>query len=96
MIGRIYIVQPSESERYYLRTLLTHIRGAISFENLKTIDGYTCRSFKEAYIRLSLFQNDDEWNACLLEASAIQSGKQLRHLFASILLFCQPVNPEIL
>ncbi|GES88499.1 uncharacterized protein LOC112012066 [Rhizophagus clarus] len=96
MIGRIYMVQPSEGERYYLCILLTHVRGATSFENLKTIDGYTCGSFKEACIRLSLLQDDDEWNACLLEASAIQSGKQLRHLFVSILLFCQPVNPEIL
>jgi ATP-dependent DNA helicase PIF1 len=54
MIGRIYMVQPSEGKRYYLRTLLTHVKGAISFENLKTIDGYMCRSFKETCIRLSL------------------------------------------
>ena len=95
-IGRLYMVQPSEGERYYLRILLTRVRGATSFDDLKTVEGCNCSSFKEACIRLSLLQDDDEWNACLLEASAVQSGKQLRNLFASILLFCQPVNPEVL
>ena len=95
-IGRLYIVQPSEGERYYLRILLTRVRGATSFDDLKTVEGCNCNSFKEACIRLSLLQDDDEWNACLLEASAVQSGKQLRNLFASIFLFCQPVNPEVL
>ena len=95
-IGRLYMVQPSEGERYYLRILLTRVRGATSFDDLKTVEGCNCNSFKEACIRLSLLQDDDEWNACLLEASAVQSGKQLRNLFASILLFCQPVNPEVL
>ena len=96
MIGRLYIVQPSEGERYYLRTLLTHVKGPTSFNDLKTVNGYTCNTFKEACIRLSLLQDDNEWDECLLEASTIKSGKQLRHLFASILLFCQPINPEIL
>ncbi len=90
------MVQPSEGERYYLCTLLTHVRGVTSFNDLKTVNGYACSSFKEACFRLSLLQDDDEWNACLLEASAVQSGKRLRSLFASIFLFCQPVNPEIL
>ena len=90
------MVQLSEGERYYLRTLLTHVKGSTSFNDLKTVNGYICRTFKEACICLSLLQDDNEWDACLLEASAIQSGKQLRHLFASILLFCQPVSPELL
>src|ERR1043165_9077961 len=96
MIGRLYMAQPSKGERYYLRILLTHIKGATSFDDLKTVNGHTCNSFKEACIRLALLQDDNEWDACLLEASNIQTGKQLRQLFASILLFCQPVSPEIL
>lgn len=68
-IGRLYMVQPSEGERYYLRILLTHVRGASSFEGLKTINGRICGSFKEACICLGLLQDDAEWNACLDEAS---------------------------
>jgi hypothetical protein len=93
-IGRLYIVQPSEGERYYLRILLTHIKGATSFNNLKTINGHICNTFKEACIYLGLLQDDTEWSACLSEASQIKTGQQLCHLFAMILLFCQPSIPE--
>ena len=41
-------------------------------------------------------QDDNEWNICLNEASNIQTGSQLRHLFAIILLMCQPLAPELL
>ena len=33
VIGRIYTVSPSEREKFYLRILLNHVRGPISFEN---------------------------------------------------------------
>ncbi len=35
-MGRMYFVQPSEGERYYLRILLSHIVGATCFEDLRT------------------------------------------------------------
>jgi len=35
-VGRMYFVQPSEGERYYLRVLLTHVAGATCFEDLRT------------------------------------------------------------
>src|SRR5581483_1206453 len=78
-IGRLYIVQPSEGERYYLRILLTHIKGATSFNDLKSVNGHICKSFKEACICLGLLQNDTEWDLCLYEASQIKTGQQLRH-----------------
>ena len=88
------MVQPSEGERYYLRILLTHIRGATSFDSLKTIDGHTYETFKETCIHLGLLQNDAKWDTCLYEASQIKTGQQLRHLFTIILLYCQPAAPE--
>jgi len=35
-VGRMYFVQPSKGERYYLRVLLTHVAGATCFEDLRT------------------------------------------------------------
>ena len=90
------MIQPIEGERYYLRILLTHVIGATSFDNLKTINGQICRTFKEACTHLGLLQDDNEWDTCLYKASNIQTGKQLRHLFAMILLMCQPLAPELL
>lgn len=90
------MVQPAEGEHYYLRMLLTHVTGATSFNNLKTVNNYMCNTFKEICISLGFLQDDSEWNTCLYEASSMQTGKQLRHLFAMILLICQPLAPELL
>ena len=90
------MVQPIEGERYYLRILLTHVIGATSFDDLKTINGQICRTFKEACTHLGLLQDDNGWDTCLYEASNIQIRKQLCHLFAIILLICQPLALELL
>ncbi|CAB4491168.1 unnamed protein product [Rhizophagus irregularis] len=66
-IGRLYMVQPTEGERYYLRILLTHVSGATSFNSLKTVNGQICRTFKETCIQLGLLQDDCEWNIHYLE-----------------------------
>ncbi|GBC19098.2 ATP-dependent DNA helicase PIF1-like [Rhizophagus irregularis DAOM 181602=DAOM 197198] len=67
-IGRLYMVQPSEGEYYYLRILLAHVGGASNFDDLKTVEGHICGSFKEAYIRLGLLQDNTEWDVCLRKA----------------------------
>jgi hypothetical protein len=76
--------------------LLSIVCGATSFENLRTINGIIYSSFKETCIALGLLQNDEEWNQCLKEAGQIQTGLQMRKLFATLLLFCEPSRPELL
>ena len=70
----MYFVHPTAGEQYYLRMLLSIVRGATSFENLCTVDGFLYPSFKEACIALGLLQNDEEWDQCLKEAGQIQTG----------------------
>ncbi len=38
LVGRMYFVQPSEGERYFLHLLLHHVLGATSFEDLACIN----------------------------------------------------------
>ena len=45
-VGRMQSVPPSAGDRFYLRILLVRIRGACSFEELRTVKGKihnTCR-----------------------------------------------------
>jgi hypothetical protein len=91
-VGRVYAVPPNQGERFYLRRLLYHIPGAKNFQDLRTINGKLCVSFKEACRELGLLEDDSEWENCLSEAALIQSGKQLRNLFITILLHCSPEN----
>ncbi|KAH8939712.1 hypothetical protein BDL97_15G050400 [Sphagnum fallax] len=68
-------------ERYYLRMLLNVVCGATSFEDLHTVDGRVCATFKEACQAKALE-----------EASHWATGRRLRDLFESVLLFNEVIN----
>ncbi len=89
----IYI-GPTAGEKFYLRTLLMVTRGPKSFDDLRTVDGTLCKSFHEACLKRGLLEDDGEWLICLQDAAEIQTGSQLRHLFATLLLFCAPAEPK--
>jgi hypothetical protein len=95
-IGRMYHAHPTSGERFYLRLLLTSVRGATSFDDLYTFDGVRHSSFREACIARGLLEDDHEWYQCLQEAKDMQTGKQLRHLFVTILRDCTPADPRAL
>ncbi len=95
-IGRMYWVPPTAGERFYLRLLLTVVKGPKSFEDVRTFQSVTYPTFREACIARGLLENNDEWRQCLLEASAMRTGESLRRLFAVILEHCEPSQPELL
>ncbi|KAF8751723.1 Helitron helicase-like domain at N-terminus, partial [Rhizoctonia solani] len=92
-IGRMYFVPPNSGERFYLRTLLTVVRGPTSFESLRTFEGQVFPTFKEACIAQGLLESDEEWARCLAEAAQYKTGRQLRRLFVVILTACHPMDP---
>ncbi|XP_021832238.1 uncharacterized protein LOC110772138 [Prunus avium] len=96
VIGRIYTVSPAEGEKFYLRILLNHVRGATSFLNLMTVGGVLQPTFKEVAEQQVLLEGDDSIQQCLLEASTIQMSSALRRLFVTILVYCGPVGVRTL
>ncbi|XP_074290999.1 uncharacterized protein LOC141617736 [Silene latifolia] len=96
VLGRLVYANPSEGERYYLRLLLSNIRGPKSFEDLKSINGITCSSFRESDYMHGLLEADDSIEQCLAEAVQYQMPAELRRLFATLLIYCQPMNPRLL
>ena len=95
-IGRMIYVSPTAGERFYLRTLLTVVKGSKSWEDLKSFNGKLYDSFHAACLARGLLENDDEWRQCLQEASLTHVGRQLRQLFSLILRHCNPAQPDIL
>ena len=95
-IGRMFMVSPSEGERFYLRLLLHHVAGAQNYEMLRTVEGRVYDTFRDAASAMGLVEGNNEWREALAEAAVMQTGKQLRHLFAIVLLFGNPVEPEVL
>ena len=95
-IGRMCFVPPTAGECFYLRTLLTVVCGPKSFDDLRTFEGILYPTFKDACNARGLLDDDGEWRLCLVDASQFQTETRLRHLFTSILLFCQVSCPEAL
>jgi hypothetical protein len=58
MISRMYSVSPSEGERFYLRLLLTAVKGPKSFEDLRTVNNVLYETFKEAAEARGLCDNE--------------------------------------
>ncbi|KAG7955672.1 hypothetical protein I3843_11G084800 [Carya illinoinensis] len=80
--------------RYYLRILLNYVRGPLSFEDLRIVDGVVAPTFREAATMHGLLQRDSSLEDCLHEASLYQMPSSLRRLFATILVYCNPTNPR--
>eukprot|EP00794_Sanderia_malayensis_P002692 gene2692-biopygen2223 len=78
VIGRIYNVLPSDPERFTLRLILLHRKGATSFEDIRTVDGVTYDTFKNAARAMSLLKNDAEHKRCLQDAAIINMPAHMR------------------
>jgi len=93
----MYYASPRSGERFFLRTLLTTVKGATSFEDLRTFgegpDRHVCATYREACLLRGLLEDDSEWRVCLQEAGDMASGHQLCNLFVIILCDCSPSDP---
>lgn len=77
-----------------LRLLLLHVRGATSFEDLKTVNGNLCSTFEEAATRLNLISDDTEYEKSMDEANFLKTPFELRLLFVQICVHCKPSSPS--
>ena len=95
-IGHVHSVNPVAGDIFYLRLLLhnDHCLGKTSFQNLRTVNGGICDTFKEACTKLGLLQDDNEWHQVLTEADFIQSAQAVRELYITIILYCEPADPK--
>ena len=88
VVGRVYYVNPALAEVYYLRTLLMIVKGAKSFQDLRTYEFRVYDSFKEACAARGLLGDDNEWYTAFDEAVVWGFGRRLRQLFVTMLIHC--------
>ncbi|PKA51251.1 ATP-dependent DNA helicase PIF1 [Apostasia shenzhenica] len=96
VIGRIALANPVEGERYYLRLLLNHVKGPTSFEDLKIYQNIKYNSFQESATARGLLESNNNIHECLAEAAVFKMPDAFRRLFATLLVFSTPENPEAL
>lgn len=88
-IGRLLHCHHTSGEIWYLRLLLTKVRGPTSFDNLKTVGGWICKTFKEACQKYGFLDDDNEWDELMTECSKCGFPGQIRELFVHIIVNCQ-------
>ena len=76
-VGRMYFVQPTAGERYYLRMLLCQVPGAKGFEHLRTYNGVVYDTFQAACQARGLLADDAEWRTCMEEAAGFAAASRL-------------------
>ncbi|OBZ80110.1 hypothetical protein A0J61_11841, partial [Choanephora cucurbitarum] len=95
-IGRISYCRPTCGERFYLRLILVNIVDSKSFNDLKTVNGFQCSTFKQACLQLYLIEDGQEWIRCFEEASLFSFVDSLRSLFITALNFSQLIDSHTL
>lgn len=93
-IGRMYSVSLSQIELFHLRILLLHVKGASSFQELRTVNNEIHQTFTAACLALGLIEDDEEWYHAMNEAKVWMTPRRLRNLFIRILIYCQPVHAK--
>ncbi|GFR27274.1 ATP-dependent DNA helicase [Trichonephila clavata] len=93
-LDRLYTVDPNNAECFYLRLLLINVRGPTCFQELKTVNGHVCATFRETCQKLNLLENDAHWDISLADASDTAQPQQIRTLFSIILTTYFPANPK--
>ncbi|KAK1435160.1 hypothetical protein QVD17_00920 [Tagetes erecta] len=95
-IGRLIYINPGCGETFYLRLLLSHQTGCCTFDDIRTVAGETCTTYRAACEKLGLLGDDEEWNHTFEEAAAWATATELRQLFTHMLLYCDISNPTTL
>lgn len=92
-LGRMYIVNYNNVELYALRLLLLTVKGAQSFEDIRTVNGIQYDTFSRAATELGLKQDDNLHIKTFQEIIHAEMPYRIRCLFANMLLFNTPSDP---
>jgi hypothetical protein len=76
-VGQIYSVSHLAGENFFLRVLLLHCKGAVSFDDLKIINGMKVKTYRKACIGLGLLIDDSLYHNTLQEVSLLKYGFQM-------------------
>lgn len=93
-IGRLIWVPPCTGELFYLRMMLTIVKGPTSFEDIRTVGDIQHPTFREACFAKGLLEDDREYIEAIKEAKDWGLGHCLRKLFVTMLLVGSINRPE--
>ena len=93
-IGRLIWVPPTAGELFYLRRMLTIVKGPLSYVYLRIVDNITYPTFREACEACGFLAEDTKYVDAIKEAKDWGSRHFLRKLFVTILMSNSVLKPE--
>jgi len=81
-LGRVFTVNPRQTECFYLRLLLVNVTGPLSFQDIRKVNGQQYPTYKDTCLALGLLEDDNQWDCMLSEAALNCTSIQIRLLFA--------------
>ena len=94
-IGRLNVVSPKDSERFFLKLILNRVKGATSFIDLRTYENQIYNTYRETAIVMGLIEHETQLYNIFEEACQIMLPVQLRKFFATFLL-CENIEGYII
>jgi len=93
VFSRVNMV-PVNTKLFYQHLLLIHIEAPTLIDDLFCFQDTIHPTYKVICIARGLLQDDVKWDNCLQEATVIALPRQIRQLFAMLLVFNrQPLDP---
>ena len=71
----MYLFNPKDRQRYFIRLLLLHVKGATLFENLRSVNCVIHPTYYEAAVAKHLVNEDEEWDRCLRGQAMVRRSK---------------------
>jgi hypothetical protein len=90
-IGRLIWVPPTTGELFFLRLMLTVVKGPTTYEEIRKVGNTQHDTFRDACFAMGFLGDDKEYIGAIREAHGWGPGFFLRKLFV-ILLLCGSMN----
>ena len=95
IIGRLIWVPPTAGELFYLRRMVTVIKGPSYYEEIRTVNNIVYPTFRDVCEASGFLANNNEYIEAITEAKDWGSSHFLRKLFVTMLV-CDSLNrPEV-
>jgi len=85
VIARLNVVSPKNVELFHLRLLLLHVKGAQSFQDVRTFGGNVYETYREAAIARGIAESSQLSRDTLQEAVLHATPNETRNLFGWLL-----------
>ncbi|GFR17143.1 helitron_like_N domain-containing protein [Trichonephila clavata] len=83
ILGRVFTVNPRQTECFYLRLLLVNVTGPLSFQDIRKVNGQQYLTYKDACLALGLLEDDNQWD-CMLTEAGLRTVQQYKFVYYTL------------